>query len=182
MPAVPVPAMGNLTSGFGAEEKKTGRGSLHNAEAGASPNEKANYDSDLPISEDVQGGVAKVEAMASVWTKKELYIAYTGYVRNITRPSISALEGWETDGGNLDDCSIFLIFFMNSLQQQVTGNLTAYVTSAFFMHSLVSTIAIVSNLVGGALKLPIAKLLDMWGRAEGFTLMLAFTVIGTLLY
>jgi hypothetical protein len=71
---------------------------------------------------------------------------------------------------------------MNSLQQQVTGNLTAYVTSAFFMHSLVSTIAIVSNLVGGALKLPIAKLLDMWGRAEGFALMLAFTVIGALLY
>lgn len=67
---------------------------------------------------------------------------------------------------------------MNSLQQQVTGNLTAYVTSSFYMHSLVSTIAIVSNIVGGAFKLPIAKLLDMWGRAEGFALMLSFTVIG----
>jgi hypothetical protein len=46
------------------------------------------------------------------------------------------------------------------------------------MHSLVSTIAIVSNIVGGVLKLPIAKLLDLWGRAEGFCLMLACTVIG----
>lgn len=75
-----------------------------------------------------------------------------------------------------------MIFFLNSLQQQVTGNLTAYVTSAFFMHSLVSTIAIVSNIVGGALKLPIAKLLDMWGRAEGFTLMLLFTIIGEFIF
>jgi hypothetical protein len=62
----------------------------------------------------------------------------------------------------------------------VTGNLYPYVTSSFYMHSLVSTIAIISNIVGGVLKLPIAKLLDLWGRAEGFTLMLASTVIGEL--
>lgn len=73
---------------------------------------------------------------------------------------------------------IFLIFFINSLQQQVTVNLSPYVTSSFLMHSLVSITAIVSNIVGGVLKLPIAKLLDLWGRSEGFALMLTFTVIG----
>lgn len=46
------------------------------------------------------------------------------------------------------------------------------------MHSLVSTISIVSQLVGGVLKLPTAKLLDMWGRGEGFVIMLTFSVIG----
>ncbi|KAI5820894.1 siderophore iron transporter-like protein [Pyronema omphalodes] len=140
MPApVVVAGRENLASGFSSEnpEKKDA------AFDSASDNS--------PVTEDAQEGVKKVEAIASVWTKNELYFAYAG---------------------------IFIIFFFNSLQQQVTGNLYPYVTSSFFMHSLVSTIAIVSNIVGGVLKLPIAKLLDLWGRAEGFCLMLACTVIG----
>ncbi|KAF8534948.1 major facilitator superfamily domain-containing protein [Trichophaea hybrida] len=138
--------MGNLTSTFAAEKSDPVR------DGGVTPlNEKSSYDSESPVTEGAQEGIKKVEAIASTWTKKELYIAYAG---------------------------IFLIFFINSLQQQVTGNLYPYVTSSFYMHSLVSTIAIVSNIVGGVLKLPIAKLLDLWGRAEGFTLMLASTVVG----
>jgi hypothetical protein len=77
---------------------------------------------------------------------------------------------------------IFVIFFVNSLQQQTTGNLYPYVTSSFYLHSLVSTISIVSNIVGGVFKLPIAKLLDMWGRAEGFALMLTSCMIGEFIY
>lgn len=81
MPVLSIPALDNLTFGLGAEEKSTGRDPISNAEIGPSPNEKSNFDSDSPISKDVQDGVAKVEAMATVWTKKELYIAYIGYVR-----------------------------------------------------------------------------------------------------
>lgn len=32
---------------------------------------------DEPISKDLQAGVAKVEAMTTVWTKRDLIIAYT---------------------------------------------------------------------------------------------------------
>lgn len=46
------------------------------------------------------------------------------------------------------------------------------------MHSLVGTISIVSSIVSGVLKLPVAKLLDLWGRAEGYIFMLTLTVIG----
>ncbi|KAI5779828.1 siderophore iron transporter-like protein [Geopyxis carbonaria] len=110
--------------------------------------------SEESLSKDVQGGVHKAEAIASVWTKNELYCAYAG---------------------------IFIVFFVNSLQQQTTGNLTAYAISDFASHSLVSTISIVSSIVGGVLKLPIAKMLDLWGRVEGYCVMLAFTMIGLIM-
>lgn len=48
------------------------------------------------------------------------------------------------------------------------------------MHSLVGTIGIAAQLVSGVLKLPVAKVLDIWGRAEGYIFMLTLTVIGTL--
>ncbi|KAA8911471.1 major facilitator superfamily domain-containing protein [Sphaerosporella brunnea] len=153
MPAFTPPAAGTLTTGLQAE-KSAAVDPVSNAEIGAQQDEKSDDSgSDKAVIGDseLQHGVAKIEALASVWSKRDLYIAYIG---------------------------IFLIFFMNSLQQQVTGNLTAYVTSAFAMHSLVSTIAIVSNIVGGVFKLPIAKLCDIWGRPEVFVIMLILTIIG----
>ena len=73
--------------------------------------------------------------------------------------------------------SIFLVFFVNSLQQQITGNLTPYVTSAFAKHALIPVMGIVSSLVSGITKLPLAKLLDVWGRTQGFILVVFLTTI-----
>lgn len=128
-------------------------GTEANEKAAGAPGE-LNNPSDESLSKDVQGGVHKAEAIASVWTRNELYCAYAG---------------------------IFLIFFVNSLQQQTTGNLTPYVTSSFALHSLVATISIVSSIVGGVLKLPIAKMLDLWGRVEGYCVMLTLTLIGLIM-
>jgi hypothetical protein len=63
--------MGNIASSFAAEKS-----------AGIDPpqNEMSSYDSDSLVTEDAQEGIKKVEAIASTWTKKELYIAYVGYV------------------------------------------------------------------------------------------------------
>lgn len=77
--------------------------------------------------------------------------------------------------------SILLIYGLNSIQAQVTSNLMAYVVSDFSAHSLIPVIGIVSGIMSGVLRLPIAKLLDLWGRAEGFALMTLISTIGLVL-
>jgi hypothetical protein len=81
MPVLTPPAMANLTSGF-TSEKSAGIDPVNSAELGTPSNEKSEYDSGILVLGDseIQDGVAKVEAIASVWSKKELYIAYIGYV------------------------------------------------------------------------------------------------------
>lgn len=71
-----------------------------------------------------------------------------------------------------------MVFYVNSLQQQVTGSLSPYVTSAFSEHSLVATTTVLSSIIGAVAKLPIAKIIDIWGRAEGYSLMVFLCTIG----
>lgn len=68
---------------------------------------------------------------------------------------------------------------MNSLQQQIGGNLTAYVTSSFSQHPLLATTSVMSSIIGAVAKLPIAKIVDVWGRTEGYVLMAVLTTVGT---
>jgi Na+/melibiose symporter-like transporter len=70
------------------------------------------------------------------------------------------------------------VFFINSLQQQITGNLTPYVTSAFSKHALLSTTSVMASIIGAVAKLPIAKIIDIWGRAEGYVLMVLLCTLG----
>ena len=79
------------------------------------------------------------------------------------------------------DGSIFLVFFINSMQQQTTGQFLPYVTSAFSLHSLIPVIGIVSNITTGVMKPPLAKILDVFGRFEGLAISLLFSVIGLIL-
>ncbi|KAF3116309.1 hypothetical protein TWF706_003958 [Orbilia oligospora] len=76
---------------------------------------------------DFQFGIKKVEAIATIWSKKELYLLYA--------------------------CS-------------------------FNSHSLISTSAVVASIVGGVLRLPIGKVIDIWGRAEGFVIFAVIFLIG----
>lgn len=64
------------------------------------------------------------------------------------------------------------------MQQQTQFNLTSYVTSSFSLLPLTATTGIVSSIVGGVLRLPTAKFINIVGRAEGFALMTAITTIG----
>lgn len=76
---------------------------------------------------------------------------------------------------------MFLLYFVNAFQASILYNLTPYVTSAFESHSLLTVIGIVSNAMTAAIYIPLAKMLDMWGRAEGFALMIFFATLGLIL-
>ncbi|KAG9243614.1 siderophore iron transporter-like protein [Calycina marina] len=105
-------------------------------------------------SEDLQPGVKKVEAVTLTWTKKELWLAYA---------------------------FVFLVFFVISLQQQTQFGVAYYVTSSFALLPLTGTTSILSGVIGGVVKLPTAKFVDLVGRAEGFALMTFFATIGLIM-
>lgn len=105
-------------------------------------------------SQNVQDGVKKAEAVTLTWTRNQLIIAY--------------------------GC-IFLVFFVISMQQQIQFNLSYYVTSSFALLPLTGTTSIVAAIVGGVIKLPTAKFVDLIGRAEGFAIMTGFATLGLIM-
>lgn len=60
----------------------------------------------------------------------------------------------------------------------MTSSLTPYVTSSFSAHSLTAVTGIISSLIGGISKIPLAKIFDLWGRPRGFGLVIAIFVLG----
>lgn len=76
---------------------------------------------------------------------------------------------------------MWILYLTNAFQSSITGNLTPYVTSDFEQHSLLTVINIVSNSMAAAVYIPMAKLLDLWGRAEGFCVMVSFATLGLVL-
>ncbi|KAL0940679.1 siderophore iron transporter mirB [Colletotrichum truncatum] len=89
-----------------------------------------------------------------------------------------ATESWSKKALILAYAMVWCIYFINTMQQGIAGNLTPYITSSFQQHSLTATITVISSLIGGLVKLPLAKLLDIWGRPHGFALCVALLTIG----
>jgi MFS family permease len=98
-----------------------------------------------------QAGVKRLEAISSSWSKSSLYVAYLG---------------------------IALLAYATSLEGQVTSNLAIYATSAFKAHSLVSTVLVIQGVVLSVVKPPMAKIADVFGRFEAFSLCIVLYVIG----
>ncbi|CAG8111055.1 unnamed protein product [Penicillium olsonii] len=103
------------------------------------------------LDHEAQAGVKAVQAAAAVWTKSQLVLAYV---------------------------IIWFIYFVTSIQEVVIRSLNPYVTSAFSLHSLTAATSIMSNIIGGLSKIPLAKILDSWGRPQGMALMLFIWIIG----
>ncbi|KAJ5589040.1 hypothetical protein N7537_011718 [Penicillium hordei] len=103
------------------------------------------------LDQEAQAGVKGVQAAAVVWTKSHLILAYA---------------------------IIWFIYFVTSIQEVVIRSLNPYVTSAFMLHSLTAATSIMANIIGGLSKIPLAKILDSWGRPQGMSLMLIIWVIG----
>lgn len=103
------------------------------------------------LSSNAQAGVKAVEAAALVWTKYNLIGAYV---------------------------IIWWIYFVTALQEVVVRAMNPYVTSAFRLHSLTAATGIMSSIIGGLSKIPLAKLLDMWGRPQGLLLSLCVWIVG----
>ncbi|CAL3968574.1 unnamed protein product, partial [Diplocarpon coronariae] len=66
---------------------------------------------------------------------------------------------------------IWLLFLTNGMRLSILYSLLPYVTSDFQSHSLTTTIGIVADAMSAATYIPTAKMLDVWGRAEGFMVM-----------
>ena len=67
---------------------------------------------------------------------------------------------------------------MVALQEVVIRAMNPYVTSAFRKHSLTAATGVMSSIIGGLSKIPLAKLLDMWGRPQGLLLSLFVWMVG----
>lgn len=76
---------------------------------------------------------------------------------------------------------MFMLYFVNAFQSSVVNTLTPFITSGFEEHSLLTVIYIVSNSMSAALYIPVAKMLDIWGRAEGFLVMVGLASLGLIL-
>lgn len=76
---------------------------------------------------------------------------------------------------------IWAIAFIDTMQQGMSTSLLPFVTSSFQQHSLTATTSIMSSLIGGISKLPLAKILDIWGRPQGFALMVACMTLGLIM-
>ena len=64
------------------------------------------------------------------------------------------------------------------MQQGMSGSLSPYVTSAFQLHSLTAATGVMSSIIGGLSALPLAKILDIWGRPHGFAITTALLTLG----
>jgi MFS family permease len=82
---------------------------------------------------------------------------------------------------DLTKLRIWCIYFVNALQQTTTGSLTPYVTSSFQEHSLTATTSVMSSIIGGLTTLPLSKILDIWGRPQGFLLMVIVLTLGLIM-
>lgn len=71
--------------------------------------------------------------------------------------------------------------FIDALAQSVGDSLAPYVTSSFGQHGLLTTASLIARIIGGVISLTIAKVIDIWGRCEGFVVMVVITIIGEIL-
>ncbi|KAK7713242.1 hypothetical protein SLS64_004491 [Diaporthe eres] len=100
---------------------------------------------------EAQEGVQQADAVTLVWTKSALVLAYA---------------------------FIFVNFCLTSMEQQTTANLLPFVVSDFSAHSLIPPIGIASFILSGVLRLPVAKIIDTWGRPQGLAAMVAIATVG----
>ena len=77
-----------------------------------------------------------------------------------------------------NDTRLYLIHFVDMLQNYIDSGLNPYVTSAFASHGLLTVGTVISTALGGCVPLTMAKVIDLWGRVEGFCMMLLICVLG----
>jgi hypothetical protein len=70
---------------------------------------------------------------------------------------------------------------MLALQQSIGTYVLFYAYSSFANAPAVETANILATIIGGVLKLPIAKTLNLWGRAEGFLVFVTVYIIGIII-
>ncbi|OHE96169.1 siderophore iron transporter mirB [Colletotrichum orchidophilum] len=111
-------------------------------------------DTDDTVSSTASAGVQMMQATTLVWSTKILVAAYA---------------------------VVWFIYFINNIQQGVASVLTNFLVGKFGKHSSLPAVGLMSSLVGGLTKLPLAKVLDIWGRPQGFLFCVAILTLGLVL-
>ncbi|KAI8679197.1 hypothetical protein NCS57_00196900 [Fusarium keratoplasticum] len=75
----------------------------------------------------------------------------------------------------------YLTLFVVAMQQHVIMAMTPYITSGFSSHSLIPVISQMAFIILGIVSLAVSRLVDLWGLAQGFGLMVLATILGLLL-
>lgn len=73
---------------------------------------------------------------------------------------------------------LYLVAFIDQLAQSVQGALNIYVASGFNQHGLSGITDVLATIFGGVCNLAIAKVIDIWGRCEGFLVMIGLILLG----
>ncbi|KAJ5726623.1 siderochrome-iron transporter MirB [Penicillium malachiteum] len=76
---------------------------------------------------------------------------------------------------------IWLLTLANNMKSVSISSLSTFATASFAASGELTVISIVASSMGSAVYIPMAKALDLWGRAEGFLLMLVFSVLGLIM-
>ena len=95
-------------------------------------------------------------------------------------PSLSSLSKLSRCP-KLTSFSIWFLYFVNAFQSSILSSLIAYATSDFESHSLLNVIYVVGGALSAAVYMPLAKVMDVWGRAQGFAAMTLFATLGMVL-
>ncbi|KAL4899891.1 hypothetical protein BDW74DRAFT_188773 [Aspergillus multicolor] len=98
-----------------------------------------------------QDAVRVADAITATWSRKSLIITYA---------------------------SMWMLYFVNGLNNNLTSNLSAYITSDFSAHSLLTVISVVTSVMGAACPMPIAKILNLWDRTVGVCIMILIAIMG----
>ncbi|TPX69612.1 hypothetical protein SpCBS45565_g02341 [Spizellomyces sp. 'palustris'] len=101
-----------------------------------------------------QNGVKALDAAYKLLTRTEFAIIYVG---------------------------IFLVIFVYSLDTNTYGTLLPFITSSFQQHSGLSLLMAVSGVVNSVCKMPLAKLADVFGRAETFAFAVLCYIVGLII-
>ncbi|KAF7558165.1 hypothetical protein G7Z17_g102 [Cylindrodendrum hubeiense] len=105
-------------------------------------------------SEEFQDGVARVRAITATWSKQTMWLMFA---------------------------LLYLVSFIDALMNSVQGTLNPYITSSFNKHGLLASVSVVATIVSGCSKLTLAKIIDIWGRIEGFLCMLVLVIISLIM-
>ncbi|KAJ5817517.1 Major facilitator superfamily domain general substrate transporter [Penicillium robsamsonii] len=103
------------------------------------------------ITEGAELGQQKAEAAALVWSL----------------PALVGIYAW-----------IWICTFMLAFHSNISSFLINYIQGGFRTAPQVSTAYILANVVGGVLKLPIGKTLNLWGRAEALVVSTGIYILG----
>jgi MFS family permease len=77
--------------------------------------------------------------------------------------------------------SIWFIYFVDAFQESTLDNLVDFITSDFQAQSLLNVIYVVGYSTSAAIFIPLSKIMDVWGRAEGFLFMAFCCTLGLIL-